>query len=165
MVKWGISILITAKNAALKVKTEWEWVLPTINLTILLKIWDQMTMDLPIEDILTEIIIQEDKMIDIQILGIPIIKVQTTKIMTRDMANMILTWDHRELMTVLKIEMLVIIVIVLMIDHNMVPTKLLHLFLKILAKALEISNPMTIKDIHQIREEMIEVTLINVSQQ
>ena len=165
MVKWGISILITAKNAALKVKTGWEWVLPTINLTIPLKIWDQMIMDLPIEDILTEIIIQEDQTIDIQILGIPIIKVQTTKIMTRDMANMILTWDHRELMTVLKIGMLVIIIIVLMIDHNIVPTKLHHIFLQILTKALEFLNPMIIKDIHQIREEMIEVTLINVSQQ
>lgn len=84
-----------------------------------------MIMDLLIEDILTEIIIQEDKMIDIQTLGTPIMKVQTIKSMTQDMVNMILTWDHRELMIVLKIEMLVIIVIVLMIDHN-TATKLHH---------------------------------------
>lgn len=82
-------------------------------------------MDLLIEDILTEILIQEDKIIDIQTLGNPIMKVQTIKSMTQDMVNMILTWDHRELMIVLKIEMLVIIVIALMIDHN-TATKLHH---------------------------------------
>jgi hypothetical protein len=50
-----------------------------------------MIMDLLIEDILTEILIQEDKIIDIQTLGNPIMKVQTIKSMTQDMVNMILT--------------------------------------------------------------------------